>query len=1490
MRPILSFRNSLSFFAFGTLLLSGCGGAISFRQRPAQTITMNTLSSQAVGNSALLTATASSGLPVSFTSETPLVCTVSGTTASFVATGTCTIQATQAGDFFNPPATPVSQNITVTSALLTAQTITFVQPAAQTVGTSLTLSATASSGLAVSYASTTTSVCTVSGTTATFLAAGTCTINANQPGNGTYAAASSVSQSFIVNTAPLATQTITFAQPAAQTVGTPLALSATASSGLAVSYVSTTQTVCTIAGSTVNFIAAGICTIQATQAGNAGFAAAAQISQSFTVNAASLESQTITFGAIAPQTAGTQLTLVATASSGLLVHYSTANLNICEMTGVDTVILNTAGTCTIQANQAGNDTYAAAPPVSQSFTVNPATPKAQTITFNPLPSQQAGTSLGLSAFASSGLSVSYSASPSAVCSITGGNLVTLASAGNCTITASQSGNTLYLAATPVSQTVVVTAAAPTTATISSFTASSNTVALGSQVTLSWVVSGATSLSIDQQVGPVTGTSVNATPATTGPVTYTLTANSANGPVTKSLTINVTTTSAPTIVSFTASAPTVMVGTPITLSWSVTDPNEFADTISISPGVGTVTGTSTVATPTTAGTATYTLTATNSSGSSTSTVTVAVTSTLQPPVVTLTALSGTITQQGAVQLSWTESGATSLSIDQGVGDVTAIKANSTDAIPTASGSITYTITATNAAGSTTAAVTVNVVAAQAAPTATPPYPRISAAGTGYKVGSPITLNFSAPGATSLSIDQEVGPVTGTSTTVTPTTAGLKTYTLTATNGVGSASAFVTVNVLPVSPVATAPTINSFTAANSTIGQGSPVTLTWSVTGATSLSIDHGVGNVTGQSVNVTPSSLGSNTYTLTATNATGNTTAQVTVMTSATAPTPQPTQIADCTALGMSPICVPFESNVLGQAWGAGGESWPEQLFWQDVPFNQQHYWDMVQSADGLAASGYMPVGGNVAWGFDLENANGGEAGFNDFSQEGGYMQYAAWMDPREGTYFALGPNGDISYPAQGYVSFSMPMLPDDLSNSSQPETFGKWAGQSLGNLALTYHLRGFLDADFFIGVYIPDDWHPRLINSFEAWNGTTVPGTTVQARHDYVTQNLTPQWLDFVNAGQVSLLAEVDNTLLANGVSPFSGGQLSSDPQLSRYSGSDPRAWETQIPGKYWYFVVENESQGDRSTPTDWTASYSIGASASRVPDVPMGVDMDGFCGDSDIKAALYNKHLWLSAGWTYIVNRDGSVRRASQVFQRNNWDAATACPDQVAVMRAHVPTHPFGPALYYSDNVARQLESPSSSYYWFYNYLQRGIVTRFATDYPWVQPWEGVVQGVNLGYWMSDATDPSTLKPADIPSAWMLYDADLLPADELAKLQALAPVYDIMLPQGSTQGGANALSGADLAVAAGPVHTTGNGLNMLAFVDQNGSVIIMVTNQDATDQPAGLLVFNNVSNGNFNLLGLLGTPSSTMTVTNNAATVPISVAAYDTVVYEIPALKWLGH
>ncbi len=169
----------------------------------SQTITFGALSNLMLGSAPFtLTATASSSLPVSFASTTTSVCTVSGTTATLVAAGTCTIQASQAGNATYAAATPVSQSFQVTQPTQMSQTITFGALSNMGLGSApLTLTATASSGLTVTFASTTTSVCTVSGSTATLVAVGTCTIQATQAGNGTYAAAAPVSQSFQVEAA-----------------------------------------------------------------------------------------------------------------------------------------------------------------------------------------------------------------------------------------------------------------------------------------------------------------------------------------------------------------------------------------------------------------------------------------------------------------------------------------------------------------------------------------------------------------------------------------------------------------------------------------------------------------------------------------------------------------------------------------------------------------------------------------------------------------------------------------------------------------------------------------------------------------------------------------------------------------------------------------------------------------------------------------------------------------------------------------------------------------------------------------------------------------------------------------------------------------------------------------------------------------------------------------------------------------------------------------
>jgi hypothetical protein len=513
----------------------------------AQTVTFANPGTQTVGTPLALSATASSGLGVTFASGSSSVCTVSGTAATMLISGTCIIDANQAGNTTYAAAPQVSQSFSVNGE---AQTIAFANPGTQTVGTPLTLSATASSSLGVTFASTTSSVCTVSGTAATMLTSGTCTVQATQPGNASYAAATAVSQSFSVNAE---SQTITFANPGTQNVGTPLTLSATASSNLAVSYTSTTTSVCTVSGTTATMLIAGTCAIQATQPGNASYAAATAVSQSFTVN---LESQTITFSSPGAQTVGTPLALSATASSSLAVSFDSTTPTVCTVSGAAATML-IAGTCTIEATQAGNASYAAAPTVAQTFTVNG---EAQTITFGPIAGQAVGTPLTLSATASSGLGVTFASLTSSVCSVSG-TTTTFSTTGTCTIQATQTGNASYAAATSVSQSFTVSAESQT---ITFGTIVTQTV--GTPLTLSATASsslGVTFASTTTSVCSVTGTTATMLTSGTCTIQATQAGNSsyaAAPPVSQSFTVNAATQ---TITFTNPGAQTV--GTPLTLS-------------------------------------------------------------------------------------------------------------------------------------------------------------------------------------------------------------------------------------------------------------------------------------------------------------------------------------------------------------------------------------------------------------------------------------------------------------------------------------------------------------------------------------------------------------------------------------------------------------------------------------------------------------------------------------------------------------------------------------------------------------------------------------------------------------------------------------------------------------------------------------------------------------------------------------------------------------
>ncbi|WP_298214713.1 fibronectin type III domain-containing protein [Acidovorax sp.] len=259
------------------------------------------------------------------------------------------------------------------------QTITFANPGAQSYGTSPNLSAlgggaSSTSGLTVTFTSSTTGVCTItSGGTLTFVTAGTCTINADQAGNSNFLPAPQVSRSFTVSpvvpgapTSPVATAGDTQAS---------VAFTAPASNGGSsiTGYTVTVNPadVAPVNGASSPIVVTGLTNGQAytftvTADNAAGTGPASAASNSVTPKA----TQTITFNNPGTQSFATPPTLTATSDSGLTPTFTSSTTGVCTITSIGALTFVTAGNCTINADQAGNGSYLAAAQVSRTFAIS----------------------------------------------------------------------------------------------------------------------------------------------------------------------------------------------------------------------------------------------------------------------------------------------------------------------------------------------------------------------------------------------------------------------------------------------------------------------------------------------------------------------------------------------------------------------------------------------------------------------------------------------------------------------------------------------------------------------------------------------------------------------------------------------------------------------------------------------------------------------------------------------------------------------------------------------------------------------------------------------------------------------------------------------------------------------------------------------------------------------------------------------------------------
>ena len=428
-----------------------------------QTVTFGPLSAAILGFAPFtIGATASSGLAVSFASNTTAVCTVSGSTVTAAAAGTCSITASQPGNSTYSAATPVTQTFPVVSNLISNGS--FEIPSVSGGLSYLDIGAgSPPAGFAWQVTSGSVDIVAAPSAFASVAFDGTQFLDLDgfNPGIIAQTFATTPGAAYVLNFA--------YANNFDSTHGATVPATATVSVLDASSKAALITPFQVTHGDTtganpdwktsgaVSFVARGSTTSLSFVSNDPASSNGGILLDAVSVTAcmSGCQSQTISFGAPGNQVLGAApIALSATASSGLTVTYVSNTTSICTVSG-SVVTLLAAGTCSLTASQAGNSTYAAAMPVTQSFTITIAS---QTITFGPLSSVTLGAApFTISATASSGLTVSFASNTTAVCMVSG-TTVKVVAAGTCSITASQAGNSEYAAATPVTQSFTVASA------------------------------------------------------------------------------------------------------------------------------------------------------------------------------------------------------------------------------------------------------------------------------------------------------------------------------------------------------------------------------------------------------------------------------------------------------------------------------------------------------------------------------------------------------------------------------------------------------------------------------------------------------------------------------------------------------------------------------------------------------------------------------------------------------------------------------------------------------------------------------------------------------------------------------------------------------------------------------------------------------------------------------------------------------------------------
>jgi hypothetical protein len=326
-----------------------------------QTISFGPLPSHAMFDAPFsVSATASSGLAVSYSVGNGDQCTIAGRTVNITGVGSCTVTAAQGGDGNYNPASNVSQTFTIGKATATI-TIDPNSLSASYDGNPHPVTATTSpSGLSysVSYLDLLTGLQVSRSTDVGTYSVEADITDPNYQGSDT--------ETLVISTG---TQTITFGTLSSHTYGdAPFTVSASSSSGFPVSFSAGSTDQCTVAGNTVTITGAGSCTLTASQGGNVNYNPATSVSQSFTIARApttatvtssvnaSIVKQGVTLKVKVTSGAGTPGGTV-TITDGATTLAAGVQLDSTGSASVTTAALS-AGTHSITASYSGNANFA----------------------------------------------------------------------------------------------------------------------------------------------------------------------------------------------------------------------------------------------------------------------------------------------------------------------------------------------------------------------------------------------------------------------------------------------------------------------------------------------------------------------------------------------------------------------------------------------------------------------------------------------------------------------------------------------------------------------------------------------------------------------------------------------------------------------------------------------------------------------------------------------------------------------------------------------------------------------------------------------------------------------------------------------------------------------------------------------------------------------------------------------------------------------------